>query len=671
MQQLLTDYPWLVLLAAVLVGMLIMWLLEMFILRRSVKSNLTELEESLKQRDAELQTAQMTLTQSNQDLKAKGDELQSALAARAASDKQLADARAQLAKSNGDLDAALKMRQQLETTLNARTGEVNDQRAKLAALTTESNDQRAKVAALTTESNDQRAKLTALGGERDRLNAAVTSAQTELEDARAHQRGAVAEVAKLTALAAATAATVKALENSKSELGAQIETLNGELTNARVESENLRGALDEAQVARATAENELAATQTRVADLEGIQTALEGQTAELEDQNRALDADVVKLTAGALAASEIIKLLEGDKAALTEQHAALQGGYENLQRAKALDDAELAELKLQLAQVNTALGITMRDKETYQQTLAERVSELGAAQTELARAQEDNSNLLADIAKFTARAAAAAALAQGLEANKRGLTAQVEQLRAELDVERGRVAALTEAPSATADSARVEIVELAASEPAPIEPPLEEMSAGAFTEMPVIVTDEAELQPVVVAEAVAVISLVQDNGSDEEILPYDAACPQDLSAVHGIGEKFEQRLYKAGIGTYWDLSRLAEEELARMLELNETQRASVNLAAIRGDALRLARATNTQKRTWKGGAPADFDLLIGIGHVYEQRLYEAGICTYEALAGCSVEQLATICRAPHFEPHDYQSWIDQARVLVAARREGL
>lgn len=657
MQTLFTEYPWLVLLAAVLVGMLIMWLLEMFILRRRVKRNLTDLEGLLKQRDAELVTAQTALTQSSADLQAKGDELQSALNARAAADKQLADTRAQLARSSNDLDAALKMRQQLETTLNARTAEANEQRAKLAALTT--------------ESNEQRAKLTALAGERDRLNATLTSTQADLEDTRAHQRGAVAEVAKLTALAAATAATVKALESSKSELTAQLETLNGDLTSVRAESENLRGLLEEANAARVNVEKELADTQVRVGDLEGIRTALEGQNAELESQNRALDADVAKLTAGALAASEIIKLLEGDKAALTEQHAALQNDFDALQKAKALDDAERAELKLQLSKVNAALGITMRDKETYQHTLAARVSELGAAQSELARAKEDNSNLLADLAKFTARAATAAALVQGLEANKRELNAQVEQLRGELDVERGRMAALVQAPSATADSARVEVVELTTSEPASFEPPLVEMSIGAPTEMPETVGGEAALQPVVIAEAVAAVALVEGDGSDEGILPYEAVCPQDLSTVHGIGEKFEQRLYKAGIGTYWDLSQLAEEELARILKLDETQRLAVNLAAIRGDALRLARETGTQKRTWKGGAPADFDLLIGVGRVYERRLYEAGICTYEALAHCSVEQLATICHAPHFKPHDYQSWIDQARVLVAARREGL
>jgi predicted flap endonuclease-1-like 5' DNA nuclease len=64
-------------------------------------------------------------------------------------------------------------------------------------------------------------------------------------------------------------------------------------------------------------------------------------------------------------------------------------------------------------------------------------------------------------------------------------------------------------------------------------------------------------------------------------------------------------------------------------------------------------------------------MLIGIGRVYEGRLYEAGICTFETLAKCSVEQLAEVCRAPHYSQTHYQSWIDQARVLVEARRKGI
>jgi predicted flap endonuclease-1-like 5' DNA nuclease/predicted nucleic acid-binding Zn-ribbon protein len=588
--------------------MLIMWLLELFILRRNIKSNLTELDASLKQRDAELQTTRATLAQTETALKGKSDELTSTLNARAAAETQIADLKTQLSKNAAELDATRQARQQLETALNTRTAEANDLRAKLTALTTETNDQRAQLAALI--------------GERDELRANLNGAHTELDETRAHQRGALAEVAKLTAAAAATAAVVKGLETSKSELTAQITRLNSELSTARGDAEYLRNRLDEADAEKAKLETLLAEAAQRVDDLNGIQAALKGQVGQLQDKNRALDADIGKLTAGALAASEIIKLLEGEKAALTAQTAQQQRDFEALQKAKALGDAELAELKLQLSHVNTALGITMRDKESYQQTLAARVEELGEAQTQLVRAKEDNNTLLADIAKFTARAAAAAALVQGLEGDKRDLTAQVERLRTELDTERAQSATLKQSAMTPSQSTAA-------------------------------------------SETPAALAATTPEADDDSSAPFEAVCPQDLSAVMGVGTEFEQRLYNAGIGTYWDLSQRSEQELAEILNLGDAQSTSVNLAAIRGDALRLARETKTQKRTWKGGAPDDFDRISGIGRVYEGRLYEAGICTYAALAQCSVEQLAAICRAPQLNASHFQNWIDQARALSA------
>jgi len=603
MEQLMTQAPWLVILAALLLGMLIMWLLELFFLRRNLKSELANLDASLKQRDADLQSARSSLEQTEAALNGKTADLTSALNGRAAAETQIADLKTQLSKNSADLDATRQARQQLETTLNTRAA----------------------------EAADLRAKLNTLSGERDELRANFNNAQSELDTTRAQQRGSLAEIAKLTAAAAATAAVVKGLETSKTDLTAQIATLNGELSTARSDADYLRARLDQTEAERVKLDNSLVAagaaketleitladTTQRANDLDGIKTALEGQVGQLQDKTAALDDDIAKLTAGALAAAQVIKLLEGDKTALTAEKSQLQGEFDALQKAKALDDAELAESKLQLSHVNTALGITMRDKETYQQTLAERVTELGEAQTQLTRAKQDNNNLLADIAKFTARAAAATALAQGLEDRKRDLSAQVEQLRGELDAERAKGATLTASVAAA---------------------------------------PEAESQ----AQTLAAL-----QAADDAAEPLEAACPQDLSAVRGIGAEFEQRLYDAGIGTYWDLAQRSESELAAILNLGDLQATGVNVAALRGDALRLARETKTQKRTWKGGAPDDFDRISGIGRVYEGRLYEAGICTYAALAQCSVEQLAAICRAPQFNANHFQNWIDQARALSA------
>lgn len=141
------------------------------------------------------------------------------------------------------------------------------------------------------------------------------------------------------------------------------------------------------------------------------------------------------------------------------------------------------------------------------------------------------------------------------------------------------------------------------------------------------------------------------------------ACPQDLSAVDGIGTVFEQRLYDAGIGSYWSLAELPDDELGTLLDAHT----GVDLGAIKDSAMQLAVATNSQGRVWSGSQPDDFDVLAGIGEVYERRLYEAGICTYEALAATSPERLAEICQAPPMQTPDYAAWVSTAADLAAGR----
>jgi len=145
-------------------------------------------------------------------------------------------------------------------------------------------------------------------------------------------------------------------------------------------------------------------------------------------------------------------------------------------------------------------------------------------------------------------------------------------------------------------------------------------------------------------------------------------CPQDLSAVSGIGPVYEERLYAAGIGTYWSLAELPIEELARILELKSFQ--DVDLAAISTEAMTIAAETNSLGRSWDGTSPDDFDGLPEIGEVYERRLYEAGICTYEAMAATTPEQLAAICKAPPMRTPNYAAWIATAADLSAAKRSG-
>jgi predicted flap endonuclease-1-like 5' DNA nuclease len=137
-----------------------------------------------------------------------------------------------------------------------------------------------------------------------------------------------------------------------------------------------------------------------------------------------------------------------------------------------------------------------------------------------------------------------------------------------------------------------------------------------------------------------------------------SACPQYLAQVRGIGPLFERRLYEAGIGAYWEVANLPDEALARILAPRPWQQ--IDVAAIRRDAAQLAADSAAQGRVWDGSLPDDLGGIEGIGRMYEARLHEAGICTYQALAAATVEQLAAICRAPEWRRPDYGGWIAAA-----------
>ena len=71
------------------------------------------------------------------------------------------------------------------------------------------------------------------------------------------------------------------------------------------------------------------------------------------------------------------------------------------------------------------------------------------------------------------------------------------------------------------------------------------------------------------------------------------------------------------------------------------------------------------RRGWDGSAPDDLEPLHGLGRTFEGRLYDAGICTYAALANATVEQLAAICGIEGSLAPDYAGWIAQAQARVA------
>jgi predicted flap endonuclease-1-like 5' DNA nuclease len=280
-------------------------------------------------------------------------------------------------------------------------------------------------------------------------------------------------------------------------------------------------------------------------------------------------------------------------------------------------------------------------------------------------AQSEREGLMEKLASFGAGAAAGAVIVRTSETDVSPYQERIAELESEIAALQARL-----------ETPRVQVppsfhIETESEILPPFETELSATSALALD----IAGSDLDLESLAGAAAVGAV-VAEKRGKrtrqvardpEDETL-YETACPQHLSDVHGIGAVFEQRLYGAGIGTYWQLYKTPFEQLREILNVRGVQRESIDLQAIRSDALRLAKETASKGRTWSGGAPDDFEPLKGIGYAFEKRLYDAGICTYAALAQTTPQALEDICGKDLARKPDFKAWIKQAKRLVEKRQ---
>ena len=63
---------------------------------------------------------------------------------------------------------------------------------------------------------------------------------------------------------------------------------------------------------------------------------------------------------------------------------------------------------------------------------------------------------------------------------------------------------------------------------------------------------------------------------------------QDLADVKHIGSTYEQRLYRAGVGTFWELAHLTDDDFELILNLTPMQSLAMNFDGSRASARQLA-----------------------------------------------------------------------------------
>lgn len=343
-----------------------------------------------------------------------------------------------------------------------------------------------------------------------------------------------------------------------------------------------------------------------------------------------------------------ITLGERDKELLAARAAngKLQAELDACTDARASLGQERDRSKEQANQLEAGLAAALKAKAELEAALGAREAEQAGLRAELDSRLSQAKRLDADVVRLT-DAATAARTIKTLEGRSAEMAAQLGRLRDELSActaARASLEADLKARDTEIERLRVYTI------PAPVR-----SDSGPTLTVP------APLTPAEVAAR-------RNRRADDET-PFETLCPQHLSDVDGIGAVYETRLYGAGVGTFWELSRLSDDELLNILKMTELQASRADFDAIRTDARRLAQETRSLGRKWLRCPPDDFEPLKGIGFTFEKRLYDAGICTFEALASATVELLEEICQAPaRFRP-DYAAWIEQAKALAAQKAQ--
>jgi len=138
--------------------------------------------------------------------------------------------------------------------------------------------------------------------------------------------------------------------------------------------------------------------------------------------------------------------------------------------------------------------------------------------------------------------------------------------------------------------------------------------------------------------------------------------PDPLSDIRGIGKVYAQRLYKAGISTWHELSLVDEKTLRAITRALPASNPDSWIIQAR----QLAAENGRIGATYTGPVPDDLTRIQGIDQVFEQELIEAGIVTFSQLAQTTAPELAAIIPDHRLDDAiDFAAWIAEARELQA------
>lgn len=610
---------------------------------------------------------------------------------------------ASVADEKASLESALADKEQTVAELNSQIEALTGQSAELqgqieAALAVKADLEQQlgqrdlQLADLQGQVDDTASRLQAILPGEDLLDlSAGLDAEQEGEEGGARTLG-------LAALVGGVAGLVERKESSTAELNSQIEALHLDLDGLGQEKAALEAALAE-----------------KAQELAGYNDyflTLQGQVNQLAAEKSAVEADLqIRTQAQAEAEAQFDSLtaqvndLQAQVDALTIQVGELQAQLEAGAAAKAEVDQALSEAQAQLQAAQADLAQIEQESERALGTRAAGLGAVGAGvaavavlkekEAELAAANEQLLALQGQINEMAAGGGEAAELQvqvdelarakAEIEAQLGERNVELEALTAqlaELEAERDGIALGKEELLADLQSREVELTELrsqlealqgqvesVAQERAVLQEQIEEMEED-LSEVDTLRSAALNFEAAsTLSETLAKLPPIKTSAASAAIVagvqPTLSPRIQALTDVKGIGSVYQQRLYSAGVGTYWELSSLPDGDMQDILQIPDLQRTRIDLAETRADAYRLAQATGTVGLLWDGDHVDDFEPLPGIGKTFEKRLYEAGITTFQQLVDCDTQRLVEIIDAPPMRELNYDELKERARQLLA------
>lgn len=207
---------------------------------------------------------------------------------------------------------------------------------------------------------------------------------------------------------------------------------------------------------------------------------------------------------------------------------------------------------------------------------------------------------------------------------------------------------------------------------------LEAANAGLRAELDAARATAATAATVAVAQPLAARA-VGDSDNNDMILTlrdYNVALQDEITAtrrtlarfaggrgdplidIDGIGPVYQQKLYDAGVISFDQVAAMHPERLRSVVAPNAV--------------FQLETDSWTEQARRLATFPVRDPLIDinGVGPVYEQRLLNAGVTSFEQLAGMSEAEVRAIVKPESWQNVDIVSWITEARQLADQVRAG-